>query len=93
MPSPKGIISFFPLNSAPKGRLSLAQREAKAERCCRFARQEGYGAFSVSQSQRQVVVDYIDRQQEHHQKWTFEQEYLGLLEKYGIEYDPQFVFG
>ena len=80
--------------------LATAVRDLKAHSSrwignhgCRFAWQEGYGAFSVSQSQRQVVVDYIDRQQEHHQKWTFEQEYLGLLEKYGIEYDPQFVFG
>jgi REP element-mobilizing transposase RayT len=59
----------------------------------RFAWQEGYGAFSVSQSQRKMVVDYIDRQAEHHAKWSFEQEFLTLLKKSGISYDSKFVFG
>lgn len=59
----------------------------------RFAWQEGYGAFSVSQSQKQTVVDYIDGQAEHHRKWSFEQEFMTLLKKSGIEYDPRFVFG
>ena len=57
----------------------------------RFAWQEGYSAFSVSQSQRKTVVDYIDRQAEHHAKWSFEQEFLTLLKKSGIAYDPRFV--
>src|SRR5271157_1874560 len=59
----------------------------------RFAWQEGYSAFSVSQSQRKTVVDYIDRQAEHHAKWSFEQEFLTLLKKSGIPYDPRFVLG
>ncbi len=59
----------------------------------RFAWQEGYGAFSVSQSQRQTVIDYIDRQAEHHSKWSFEQEFMTLLRKSEVEYDPRFVFG
>jgi|SRR5215472_5856159 len=59
----------------------------------RFAWQEGYGAFSVSQTQKQTVMDYIDGQAEHHRKWTFEQEFMTLLKKSGIEYDPRFVFG
>src|SRR5208337_1596466 len=57
------------------------------------ARQEGYSAFSVSQSQRKTVVDYIDHQAEHHAKWSFEQEFLTLLKKSGISYDPRFVLG
>jgi putative transposase len=59
----------------------------------RFSWQEGYGAFSVSHSQRQVVADYIANQEPHHHKWTFEQEFVALLRKAGIEYDPRFVFG
>src|SRR4051794_13134892 len=35
----------------------------------RFAWQEGYGAFSINQAQRQVVIDYIGNQVEHHKKW------------------------
>ena len=63
------------------------------EHGCRFAWQEGYGAFSVSQSQKQTVMDYIDGQAEHHRKWSFEQEFMTLLRKSGVEYDPRFVFG
>ena len=38
---------------------------------CRFAWQEGYSAFSVSQSQRKMVTDYIDRQASFWQWWLF----------------------
>jgi hypothetical protein len=55
--------------------------------------QEGYGAFSVSQSQKQVVADYIARQAEHHRKWSFEQEFMTLLRKSGASYDARYVFG
>jgi len=58
-----------------------------------FAWQEGYGAFSVSESQREAVTNYIATQAVHHEKWTFEQEYLTLVRKAGLEYDPQFLFG
>jgi putative transposase len=58
-----------------------------------FAWQQGYGAFGIGQSQRQNVIAYIGRQAEHHKKWSFEQEFVALLQKYGIEYDKRFVFG
>ena len=58
-----------------------------------FAWQEGYGAFSVSESQRQAVLDYISRQSEHHRKWTYEQEFVTLVRKSGVEYDPRYLFG
>ncbi len=59
----------------------------------RFAWQEGYGAFSVSQSRKDTVAQYIATQAEHHQRWSFEQEFLTLLQKSDLEYDPRFVFG
>jgi predicted restriction endonuclease len=59
----------------------------------RFGWQEGYGAFSVSQSHKQIVADYIANQAEHHQKWSFEQEFMTLLKKSGASYDPRYVFG
>ena len=68
--------------------VALAQRSVAP-----FAWQQGYSAFSVSQSQRQRVIDYIDGQTEHHAKWTFEQEFMTLLKKSGVPYDPRFVFG
>ena len=59
----------------------------------KFAWQAGYGAFSVSKSNIAAVVKYIQTQEQHHRKMTFEQEFVALLEKHGIEYDPQYVFG
>jgi REP element-mobilizing transposase RayT len=58
-----------------------------------FAWQQGYGAFAIGQSQRSVVESHIARQEEHRTKWSFEQEFVALLKKYGIQYDSQFVFG
>jgi REP element-mobilizing transposase RayT len=59
----------------------------------KFALQEGFGAFGVSQSQKQVVANYIARQAEHHNKRTFEQEFMTLLRKSGATIDRQRVFG
>jgi REP-associated tyrosine transposase len=80
--------------------LAKAMKELKCSRSrwlhehgYRFEWQEGYGAFSVSQSQRQTVIDYIANQAEHHKKWSFEQEFMTLLRKSGNDYDPRFVFG
>ena len=58
-----------------------------------FAWQRGYGAFGVSELRRQAVIAYIAGQEEHHRKWTFEQEFLTLLRKSKIDFDPRFVFG
>jgi putative transposase len=58
-----------------------------------FAWQEGYGAFSVSASNRDAVTYYVEHQAEHHAAHTFEDEFISLLRKSEISYDPQFVFG
>ena len=58
----------------------------------RFAWQDGYGAFGVSESNLAAVVKYIHSQKEHHRKMTFEEEYLALLKEHGIDFDPRFVF-
>jgi len=57
-----------------------------------FEWQRGYGAFSVSRSGWSAVVRYIERQDEHHKKATFAEEYVKLLEAYGIEYDPKWLW-
>ncbi len=59
----------------------------------KFAWQEGFGAFGVSQSNKQIVAHYIAQQAEHHKKWTFEQEFMTLLRKSGATIDRQRVFG
>ena len=58
-----------------------------------FSWQEGYGAFSVSASQTDGVIAYIENQREHHAKKTFEEEFVSLLRRYGISYDPEHVLG
>ena len=56
-----------------------------------FGWQTGYGAFSVSHSVRGAVIEYIARQEEHHRRTTFAQEYVALLQRHGIDYDERFV--
>ena len=51
----------------------------------KFAWQPGYAAFSVSESQLPKVVAYINNQEEHHRKITFEEEYQKFLELYGLD--------
>jgi len=58
-----------------------------------FAWQEGYGAFSVSSSQIEATVRYIERQPEHHRKRSFDEEFVAFLKKNGVPYDRTFVFG
>jgi putative transposase len=58
-----------------------------------FAWQTGYGAFSVSRSNVPAVAKYIEEQESHHRKRTFQEEFIELLVKHGIDYDPKYVFG
>ncbi len=62
------------------------------ERGCEFAWQNGYAAFSVSQSNKLDVLRYINNQKEHHHNRTFQEEYILLLRKHGIDYDERYVF-
>ncbi len=58
----------------------------------KFQWQEGFGVFSYAQSQLDNVIAYINNQEKHHQKKTFKDEYLELLQKYNIEYDEKYLF-
>ncbi len=58
----------------------------------KFQWQEGFGAFSSSQSQLDKVISYIDNQEMHHEKTSFKEEYLKLLKSYKIEYDEKYIF-
>jgi len=58
----------------------------------KFGWQEGYGAFSVSSSQVDKTIAYIKRQKEHHRKRSFQDEFIDLLDRHGIEYDPRYIF-
>jgi REP element-mobilizing transposase RayT len=63
------------------------------EEGCPFAWQQGYAAFGVSASIVPAVVRYIRNQEAHHRKMSFDAEFLALLKKHGVEFDPKFVFG
>ena len=58
----------------------------------KFAWQEGYGAFSYSQSQLPRVVNYIKNQEEHHKRQTFLKEYSAFLELFELDYDSRYIF-
>ncbi len=57
-----------------------------------FAWQAGYGAFTVSASQKDVVYAYIENQEHHHRVRTFKEEYLALLKAHEVEYDERYMW-
>jgi len=57
-----------------------------------FHWQNGYGAFSVSPSQVEVVKSYIAKQEEHHLRRSFKDEFRWICEKYGVEIDERYVW-
>ena len=58
----------------------------------KFRWQNGYGAFSVSQSHVDQVRRYIENQDQHHRRVTFEDEYRSFLRKYEVEFDERYVW-
>jgi REP element-mobilizing transposase RayT len=58
----------------------------------KFNWQEGFGAFSYSHSQLDSVANYIRNQEKHHSRRTFREEYLELLKKFDVDYDPKYMF-
>lgn len=58
----------------------------------RFKWQSGYGVFTVSHSQIDLVKQYILNQQTHHKKMTFEDEFKILLVKHNVEYNDEYIW-
>ena len=58
----------------------------------KFHWQEGFGAFSYSQSDIDRVVRYIQNQEAHHRKKTFNEEYVNMLKEYSVQYDDRYLF-
>lgn len=94
------VHAFFELN--PVNSVSNVLKDIKANSSKwinqnrfvlgRFSWQEGYGAFSYSRSQRDNVIKYIIGQERHHAGKTFREEYLGLLQKFEIPFEDNYVF-
>lgn len=57
-----------------------------------FYWQNGYGAFSVSESDVASVRDYVANQDEHHRSRTFQEELRALLVAHGVEFDERYVW-
>jgi putative transposase len=66
--------------------------KTKGKMLTKFAWQNGYGAFSVGQPDLERVREYIVRQEDHHKKRTFQDEYRSFLMEYGVEYDERYVW-
>lgn len=58
-----------------------------------FAWQEGYGAFSIGVSQTSETCRYIEGQEEHHRKVSFQEEYRAFLKRHNVPYDERYVWG
>jgi putative transposase len=64
----------------------------RPDQTSKFQWQTGYAAFTVSVSQRSIVARYIQNQEEHHRQRDFREEFIQLLERHQIEYNPQYLF-
>ena len=58
----------------------------------KFSWQKGYGAFTHSHSNISTVANYIENQEEHHKRTTFQDEYLKMLKEFDVAYKPQYLF-
>ena len=89
------LIQIPPTLAVAKAVLAIKTNSSRwaSEEGHKFAWQQGYGAFSVSSSVIPTVIRYIQNQEAHHRKMSFDAEFLALLKKHGMEYDPKFVFG
>ena len=58
----------------------------------KFYWQRGYGVFSVSPTHRDAVEHYVRNQEAHHRVQSFQEEYRGFLQRYGIPYDERYLW-
>jgi len=65
---------------------------SRGERYAEFAWQTGYGAFSIGQSQREALAQYIADQKQHHARSDFQDEFRTLLSRYGVDFDESTVW-
>jgi putative transposase len=66
--------------------------KTKGRMLTKFAWQNGYGVFSVGESEVERVRRYIVGQEDHHRKKTFQDEYRSFLKEYGVDFDERYVW-
>jgi REP element-mobilizing transposase RayT len=73
-------------------RTSSSWIKTTSRKLSKFHWQGGYGAFSLSQSNLTDVIRYIENQEGHHKRVTFQDEYRAFLKAYGVEFDERYVW-
>ena len=73
-------------------RTSSGWIKVASRKLLKFHWQGGYAAFSVSQSNLADVIRYIENQEEHHKRVTFQDEYRAFLNAYGVEFDERYIW-
>jgi putative transposase len=68
---------------------NLAMRERYLSR---FSWQNGYAAFSVSESTLGAVVQYVSDQEAHHKTVTFQDEYRAFLTRHNVSFDERYIW-
>ena len=58
----------------------------------KFEWQLGFGAFSCGHTQLDTIVKYIRNQEEHHKRTSFREEYIEFLNRYAIDFKPEYLF-
>jgi REP element-mobilizing transposase RayT len=53
--------------------------------------QDGYAAFTHSIKEKNVLIEYVGNQEEHHRKLPFREELKRLLKEAGIAYDEKYL--
>jgi putative transposase len=66
--------------------------KTKGEEFLKFHWQDGYGAFTVSPSGVDNIKLYIEKQEEHHSKRKFKDEYIELLKTNYVDYDERYLW-
>jgi REP-associated tyrosine transposase len=86
----KNIALSHLIGETKKGSSKWIKTKGQAFR--HFGWQDGYGAFSIGQSNVSALKRYISQQKERHKTKTFEVEFVEFLKKYSVEYDERYIW-
>jgi putative transposase len=74
-------------------KLKVSSNQAfKGNFLSQFSWQSGYAAFSIAESTLESAVDYVSKQDEHHKRITFQEEYRAFLERHHVNFDERYVW-
>lgn len=87
----KPVHSLSDLMQRVKGKSSRWINE-KRFTPSKFYWQAGFGGFSVSESQIDIVKAYIRNQERHHKQKNFKDEFVEILKKHKLDYDSDYIW-